>query len=161
MPPHVSVGGGGRRTSPLGEEELIQQEERVDRGGMRASVLTKNLILDAVAVQRMPWVRVLDAYEISRARADAHPGRFAFALVPLLLPPYLFHPMVADPFPRRPLEQWYRLAHARVFSAPPSSTWNVTSRNPFPSPKAALAPGVRTACTTAFRASQTSTTGAS
>mmetsp|Transcript_5313 Transcript_5313/g.17711 ORF Transcript_5313/g.17711 Transcript_5313/m.17711 type:complete len:295 (+) Transcript_5313:228-1112(+) len=66
--------GRCRRTSPMGEAELIEQEERVDLGGMRVAVLTKNLILDAVATQRMPWVRVLDAYEISRARVDAHPS---------------------------------------------------------------------------------------
>ena len=30
--------------------------------------------MDAVAAQRVPWVRVLDAYAIGRARADAHPG---------------------------------------------------------------------------------------
>jgi len=69
--------GRCRRTSPMGEAELIEQEERVDLGGMRVAVLTKNLILDAVATQRMPWVRVLDAYEISRARVDAHPSRCA------------------------------------------------------------------------------------
>jgi hypothetical protein len=69
--------GTCRRTAPIPKGELEEQEERVDLSGMRASVLTKNLILDAVAAQRMPWVRVLDAYEISRARADAHPSRYA------------------------------------------------------------------------------------
>lgn len=64
------------RMSPLPEAELEEQEQRVDLSGMRASVLTKNLIMDAVAVHRMPWVRILDAYQISRARVDAHPGRF-------------------------------------------------------------------------------------
>jgi hypothetical protein len=81
--------GRCRRTSPMGEAELAAQEESVDLDGMRVSVLTKNLILDAVAAQRMPWVRVLDAYEISRARADAHPSRFA----PFPPPAYpLFYP---------------------------------------------------------------------
>ena len=30
--------------------------------------------MDAVATQKLPWVHVLDAYEISRLRPDAHPG---------------------------------------------------------------------------------------
>eukprot|EP00967_Tisochrysis_lutea_P154899 scaffold308727_cov36-Tisochrysis_lutea.AAC.2 len=41
---------------------------------MRFAVLTKNLILDAVALRRIPWVQILDAYGIARTRADAHPG---------------------------------------------------------------------------------------
>lgn len=100
--------GRCRRTSPMSEAELAEQEERVDPGGMRVSVLIKNLILDAVATQRMPWVRVLDAYEISRARADAHPSRFvtsppafrsfhirygqAYSYTPTLPPYFLRHP---------------------------------------------------------------------
>ena len=42
---------------------------------MRFAVLAKNVILDAVAVEKVPWVRVLDAYAITRLRADAHPAR--------------------------------------------------------------------------------------
>ena len=35
---------------------------------------TQNLLLLATVAQRHPWVRVLDGYEISHLRADAHPA---------------------------------------------------------------------------------------
>ena len=34
---------------------------------MRFAVLTKNVIMDAVAAQRAPWVHILDAYGIASA----------------------------------------------------------------------------------------------
>ena len=49
-------------------------EAHADPETMRFAVLAKNLIMDATAAQRVPWVRVLDAYGIARRRADAHPG---------------------------------------------------------------------------------------
>jgi hypothetical protein len=122
--------GTCRRTAPIPEGELVEEEERVDIGGMRVSVLTKNLILDAVAAQRMPWVRVLDAYEISRARADAHPGRF------VLRPPSpLFCTRYCELYSQRlnPAE------HVRApptllrpLSPPPSNP--IYTRSPTPSP---------------------------
>ena len=41
---------------------------------MRFVVQTKNLVMGAVALQRLPWVSVLDAYDLARLRPDAHPG---------------------------------------------------------------------------------------
>lgn len=70
------AGGYCRRTAPLSRAELVASEKgRVDPTSMRFVVLAKNLMMDAVAIQRIPWVHILDAYEVARARADAHPGR--------------------------------------------------------------------------------------
>ena len=54
-------GGRCRRTSPL-RPELSEIEQHLDPATMRFAVLTKNVNMDAVAAQRAPWVRVLDAY---------------------------------------------------------------------------------------------------
>ena len=68
-------GGRCRRQVPLQRSDLAALERgTVDPSSMRFAVLTKNVIMDAVAAQRAPWVRVLDAYGIARQRADAHPG---------------------------------------------------------------------------------------
>jgi hypothetical protein len=67
-------GGRCRRREPLRPNYVANLERELDPMSMRFAVLSKNLILDAVAAQRIPWVRVLDAYAIARTRADAHPG---------------------------------------------------------------------------------------
>ena len=67
-------GGRCRRRAPIHAAELAGLERTLDPASMRFAVLTKNLIMDSVARQRLPWVRVLDAYAIARQRADAHPG---------------------------------------------------------------------------------------
>ena len=67
-------GGRCRRRQPLGRAELAAAERHLNPASMRFAVLTKNVIMDAVAAQAVPWVRVLDAYSIARQRADAHPG---------------------------------------------------------------------------------------
>jgi hypothetical protein len=67
-------GGRCRRRAPLRSAELHALERELDPASMRFSVLSKNLIMDAVAAQRAPWVHILDAYSIARQRADAHPG---------------------------------------------------------------------------------------
>ena len=41
---------------------------------MRFAELARNTILAAVAAQSAPWASLLDAYAVSRLRADAHPG---------------------------------------------------------------------------------------
>ncbi|KAL1520840.1 hypothetical protein AB1Y20_022402 [Prymnesium parvum] len=46
----------------------------LDPSSMRFVVVAKNLVMDAVALQRLPWASVLDAYQIARLRPDAHPG---------------------------------------------------------------------------------------
>ena len=56
-------------TSDLAESTML------DPNSMRFAELSKNAILTAVAAERVPWVRVLDAYAIARLRVDAHPGR--------------------------------------------------------------------------------------
>ena len=45
-----------------------------DARSSRFAVQTQNLMLLATVAQRHPWVRVLDGYEISHLRADAHPA---------------------------------------------------------------------------------------
>ena len=67
-------GGRCRRREPLRRADLAAKERHLDPASMRFAVLTKNVIMDAVATQAAPWVRVLDAYAIARQRADAHPG---------------------------------------------------------------------------------------
>ena len=68
-------GGRCRRRAPFRPAELASLEgNSLDPTSMRFAVLTKNVIMDAVAAQRAPWVRILDAYSIARQRADAHPG---------------------------------------------------------------------------------------
>ena len=67
-------GGRCRRHAPIKPPELGRLETHLDPASMRFAVLTKNVIMDAVAMQRAPWVHILDAYGIARQRADAHPG---------------------------------------------------------------------------------------
>ena len=67
-------GGRCRRRQPYGRSDLSAVERQLNPSSMRFAVLTKNVIMDAVAQQAAPWVRVLDAYGIARQRADAHPG---------------------------------------------------------------------------------------
>ena len=68
----AKAGGRCRRRVPLREADV--DEWRAEPSSMRFAVNAKNLIMDAVAAQRAPWVRVLDAYGIARLRVDAHPG---------------------------------------------------------------------------------------
>ena len=70
----AKAGGRCRRREPLRHTHVSHLERELDPSSMRFAVLTKNLIMDAVAVQHAPWVRVLDAYSIARQRADGHPG---------------------------------------------------------------------------------------
>ena len=86
-------GGKCVRSAPLDETELAAQERTtaplhppwrrradgarpgVDVGSMRFAVLAQNALLLAAAVERRhPYIRVLDAYEVARRRADAHPS---------------------------------------------------------------------------------------
>lgn len=75
-------GGKCRRTQPyerltgLSRRSLSGFDEwrGLEPSSMRFAVQSKNLIVAAVAAQRAPWVRLLDAYEIARLRPDAHPG---------------------------------------------------------------------------------------
>ena len=67
-------GGRCRRRAPIKGSDLNGLERDLNPSSMRFAVLTKNVIMDAVAAQHAPWVRVLDAYGIARQRADAHPG---------------------------------------------------------------------------------------
>ena len=67
-------GGTCVRRVPLTAAELARDEAAPEPGGMRFAVMSKNAMLIATAAQRLPWVRVLDAYGIAAARVDAHPG---------------------------------------------------------------------------------------
>ena len=70
-PGHVNDHGSCRRTAPL----TAAEEPRADDArSSRFAVQTQNLLLLATVAQRHPWVRVLDGYEISHLRADAHPA---------------------------------------------------------------------------------------
>ena len=70
-PGHVNDHGSCRRTAPL----TAADEPRADDArSSRFAVQTQNLLLLATVAQRHPWVRVLDGYEISHLRADAHPA---------------------------------------------------------------------------------------
>ena len=67
-------GGRCRRRQPMRGAELASAERELNPASMRFAVLSKNVIMDAVAAQAAPHVHVLDAYALARQRADAHPG---------------------------------------------------------------------------------------
>jgi hypothetical protein len=61
---------------PTGDEGNLERYDLAHpkKGTMRLAVLSQNAIILATVWQQLPWVRVLDAYAISRLRVDAHPG---------------------------------------------------------------------------------------
>ena len=71
----LRTGGKCMRREPIPEAELRAEEDTPDRGSRRFAVMSKNAMVLATVTQRIPWVRVLDAYSIARQRADAHPAQ--------------------------------------------------------------------------------------
>ena len=72
---YVDVMQGGRceRLEPIRESEMLEGRA-ADSTSMRFAELSKAALLAALVAERAPWVRLLDAYAISRLRADSHLG---------------------------------------------------------------------------------------
>lgn len=81
-------GGTCAATAPADAATLATEEQTAEasRGGvaaaaarpisMRFATLSQVLLAAAALAERHPWVRVLDAYEISRQRVETHPGKY-------------------------------------------------------------------------------------
>ena len=80
-------GGTCAATAPADAATLAAEEQTAEeaRGGaaaaarpvsMRFATLSQVLLAAAALAERHPWVRVLDAYEISRQRVETHPGKY-------------------------------------------------------------------------------------
>eukprot|EP00966_Prymnesium_polylepis_P045127 1045475-Prymnesium_polylepis.1 len=72
-PVDVMQGGGCTREEPMRPSEL-NEGKRAQAQSMRFAELSKIAITAALVAERAPWVQMLDAYAISRLRADSHLG---------------------------------------------------------------------------------------
>ena len=72
-PVDVMQGGRCERLEPIRESEMFEGKA-ADSTSMRFAELSKAALLAALVTERAPWVRLLDAYAISRLRADSHLG---------------------------------------------------------------------------------------